>query len=174
MRRSESCKWLPVSAPRPIRKGVCATRTYRRAPSGETTSSTAPPSVIEAVSGMIVRDGIVACRPAKRRWRLPRGYVKCLPCLDLFPSCYKYFLRNYQLELTPGHAGSTPGSAPGSPRSLFVTQSFHGVEFGSAQRWKVAGGQSDSGKADRRNDKRGGIVRFQSEQQGSRRSRHKQ
>src|SRR4029077_5697274 len=51
MRRSESCRWLPVSAPRPIIKGVCVMRAKRRAPSGETTSRTASP-VRGAVSGM--------------------------------------------------------------------------------------------------------------------------
>src|SRR6266699_5850329 len=44
IRRSESCKWFPVSAPRPIKKGVCVMRTYRRAPSGETTSRTTSPA----------------------------------------------------------------------------------------------------------------------------------
>src|SRR5260370_42585020 len=51
MRRSESCKWLPVSAPRPIIKGVCVIRAERRAPSGETTSRTASPAR-GTVSGM--------------------------------------------------------------------------------------------------------------------------
>src|SRR6266581_6756601 len=44
IRRSESCKWFPVSAPRPIKNGVCVMRAYRRAPSGETTSRTASPA----------------------------------------------------------------------------------------------------------------------------------
>src|SRR6266436_9043036 len=51
MRRSESCKWFPVSTPRPIMKGVCVMRAYRRAPSGETTSRTASPAR-GTVSGM--------------------------------------------------------------------------------------------------------------------------
>src|SRR5271169_5359050 len=41
IRRSVSCKWFPVSAPRPIMKGTCVKRTYFLAPSGEITSRTA-------------------------------------------------------------------------------------------------------------------------------------
>src|SRR6266478_3765133 len=51
IRRSESCRWLPVSAPRPMRKGLCVTRTKRRAPSGETTSSTVS-ATMGTVSGI--------------------------------------------------------------------------------------------------------------------------
>src|SRR6266404_5954930 len=80
MRRSESCKWFPVSTPRPIMKGVCVMRAYRRAPSGETTSRTASPAR-GTVSGMgesqcgncnTQRGGKEALRnhtwPIKRQW----------------------------------------------------------------------------------------------------------
>src|ERR1700676_4394516 len=64
MRRSVSWRWLPVSEPRPIRKGVCAMRTYLRAPSGEMTSSTASlcvrVSVIRRPSDSPAERGILA------------------------------------------------------------------------------------------------------------------
>src|ERR1700730_1466288 len=66
MRRSESCKWFPVSAPRPIRNGVCVTRTKRRAPSGETTASTVS-ATIGTVSGIRpAYPRIVACETARK------------------------------------------------------------------------------------------------------------
>src|ERR1700730_10472871 len=83
MRRSVSWRWLPVSEPRPIRKGVCAMRTYLRAPSGEMTSSTASlwvrVSVMRRPSDSPAERGILACAG-----RLGRVVGLVINCGELF------------------------------------------------------------------------------------------
>src|SRR5271154_6400991 len=58
IRLSESCRWFPVSAPRPIMNGLCTTRAYLRAPSGETTSSTASPADGVGIASDILVPGL--------------------------------------------------------------------------------------------------------------------